>query len=214
MSTQICLWDTMKIRWTVNWPNTFQLKSIPIHLTAHTQKHTSCCKPTSVMPCCLVQIMQQIQRQCWTKQSEYARYCDAFQYITFVGLLFVRVLSYFEYRRIQRCLSILWRAGTTCLGRNWMPIMVPTLQNWKVNKLGVKDSGALTVGIYCHIDGNLLPLLSLQQLSIFVLCKVVWVILAWLWSLQIVMLMPRNLSPLSTSTFLAPKSTLVTPKHK
>lgn len=47
------------------------------------------------------------------------------------------------------------------------------LTELEVNKLGVKDSGALTVGIYCYIDGNLLPLLSLQQLSISVLWKVV-----------------------------------------
>lgn len=90
MSTQIYLWDTMKTKWTVNWQNIFQLKSILIHLTAHTQKHTSCCKPTSVMPYCLVQIMQLIQRQCWIKQLEYVRYSNAFQYLShFVFLLFL-----------------------------------------------------------------------------------------------------------------------------
>lgn len=81
-STQICLWDTMKIRWTANWQNIFRLKSIPIRLTVHTQKHTSCCRPISVMPCCRVQIMQLIQRQCWTKRLEYVRYSNAFQYLT------------------------------------------------------------------------------------------------------------------------------------
>lgn len=157
MSTRICLWDTMKIRWTVNWPNTFQLKSIPIHLTVHTQKHTSCCKPTSVMPCCLAQIMRLIQRRCWTKQSEYARYRDAFQYTTLVGLLFiVRVLSYFEYRRIWRFLAILWRADTTryytTLFRKELDAHNgPHFTELEVNKLRVKDSGALTVGIYCHM---------------------------------------------------------------
>jgi len=97
MSTQICLWDTMKIRWTVNWQNIFQLKSIPIHLTVHTQKRTSCCKPTSVMPCCLVRIMRPIPRQCWTKQLESVRYSKAFQYLCLVVLLYIiSVLLDFE----------------------------------------------------------------------------------------------------------------------
>lgn len=193
-STQICLWDTMKIRWTVNWPNTFQLKSIPIHLTVHTQKHTSCCKPTSVMPCCLVQIMQLIQRQCWTKQSEYARYCDAFQNIILSGLLLiVRVLSYFEYRRIWRFLAILWRDGTTwyynTLFREELDAHNGShFTELEVNKL--KDSGALTGGVYCHIMTS-----AIFATAFCVVECCMGVILAWLWSLQIVMLMSKNLSP-------------------
>lgn len=164
----------MKIRWTVNWPNTFQLKSIPIHLTVHTQKHTSCCKPTSVMPCCLVQIMQLIQRRCWTKQSEYARYHDAFQHTTLVGLLFiVRVLSYFESRRIWRFLAILWRAGTIWCSNTFFRGDLDVhngshFTELEVNKLRVKDSGALTGGIYCH------RVTSALYATTFYLGNVVW----------------------------------------
>lgn len=150
MSTQICLWDTMKIRWTANWPSTFQLKSIPIHLTVHTQKHTSCCKPTSVMPCCLAQIMQLIQKRCWTKQSEYARYRDAFQYKT----VYSRCSHVFNIEEsedfLQSCGELLPHNIITLFREDLGAQNGFHFTELEVNKLRVKDSHALTRGVYCH----------------------------------------------------------------
>lgn len=98
-------------------------------------------------------------------------------------------------------IAILWRAATTqyynVLFREELDAHNGShFTELEVNKLRVKDSHALTGGIYCHI------MTSAFFATAFYLCIVeccMRIILAWMWSLQIVMLIPKNLG---TSTFL------------